>query len=296
MLDISVLIVNYNTADLVKLCIESVLRQRDANYEIIVMDNASVDESVAVLRAFGDQITLIANQDNLGFGKSNNQGFHISQGRYLFLLNPDAECLTEYDLCNAVKYMDEHPQYGLVGTRIVDSIGQVDETAWDHYPRQKQASIDFSTLPGKWATVLGASMVVRRDVYEKIGGFDEDYFLYAEETDLCLRIRQQNYQIGYYTGVTVRHIGGASASKNPAELTIRRKKQAKFLFYSKHYPLADVVRMAKKDLSQARWHRLRLWLKKKILGLSAADEYRYVKYKITTEVASRYCGYSVTTQ
>jgi GT2 family glycosyltransferase len=285
-MDISVLIVNYNTADLIVGCIESVLSQRNVNYEIIVMDNASADESVSVLQQFGDKITLLANQDNLGFGKANNQGFRVCKGRYLFLLNPDATFLSEHDLYNAVSYMDEHLEIGLVGTKIVDTYNQHVITISNHYPRQKQSSTDFSMLPGECATVLGASMVIRRDVFEKVNGFDEDFFLYAEETDLCLRIRKLGYKISYNDKVTVRHIGSASERKNPPEQVIRRKKQAKYLFYSKHYSKTDVVKMAKKDLLQARLHWLRLSAKKKFMSLSLSEEQKYLRHKITIEVVN----------
>lgn len=285
MTDISVLTVNYNTADLIKACVNSVLSQLDVNLEMIVIDNASADNSVEVLRTYGDKIILLDNKDNLGFGKANNQGFRYSKGRYLFLLNPDAGFLTEKDLSNAVKFMDAHPEFGLVGTRIVDSHGQHVVTISDHYPRQNQTSADFSKLPGKWATVLGASMIIRRDVYEKVKGFDEDYFLYAEETDLCLRIRQLGYQIGYTDEITVTHVGSASERKSPPERVIRRKKSAKYLFYSKHYPKADVIQMAKRDLRQSKWHLFILALKKKTLGLNAKDEQKYIRHKTGCEVA-----------
>lgn len=283
-MDISVLIVNYNTADLIGRCVESVLSQRGVSFEVIVIDNASADESVKVLKAFGDKITLIANKDNLGFGKANNLGFQASSGNYLFLLNPDAMFLTDNDLANAVRYMQEHADEGLMGTRIVDSYNQHVVTICDHYPRQKQTTANFSHLPGKWATVLGASMVVRRDVFEKIGGFDEDFFLYAEETDLCLRIRQHGYKINYSEQITVQHVGSASVRTSPKEQVIRRKKRAKYLFYRKHYPKSDVVQIAKKDLSQARWHWWRLFLKKKILGLSSKDQQKLLRHQVTCEV------------
>src|SRR3990167_5851563 len=125
MIDVSVLIVNYNTADLVRQCILSVLKQRGVQFEIIVVDNCSHDNSVSVLQSLTPQITLLANVNNLGFGTANNQAFNISKGRYLFMLNPDAVCLNEQDLFLAVQFMDQHPQYGLMCTRIIDSQGQI---------------------------------------------------------------------------------------------------------------------------------------------------------------------------
>lgn len=286
MKDISVLTVNYNKADFIRGCVESVLRQHDANFEMIVIDNASTDKSVSVLREYDDQITLLENKKNMGLGKSTNQAFRESSGRYLLLLNPDTILLSSHDLYNAIRYMDEHPDYGLVGTRIVDACQRHVVTVSDHYPRQKQTSIDFSRLPGRWATVLGASMLIRRDVFEKIGGFDENFFLYAEETDLCLRIRKQGYKIGYHDGITILYVNSTRLRKNVTEQVIRQKKRAKYLFYRKHYPRKDVIQIARKDFQQAKWHWLRLACKKKIWGLTLLEEHRLVRHKVTCDVSN----------
>ncbi|EKD70719.1 MAG: hypothetical protein ACD_46C00428G0002 [uncultured bacterium] len=288
MKDISVLIVNFNTAELVKKCIESILKQRDVRFEMIVVDNHSHDESVSILREFGSDIKLIVNQDNKGFGAANNQAFRQSGGRYLFLLNPDAICLTELDLYHAVRFMDNHPECGLAGTRIIDSENHLQTTAWDHYPRQDQAQIDFSGLPGTIATVLGASMIIRRDAYAKVGGFDEDFFLYAEETDLCLRLRKQGYMIGFCDDITVQHVGGASEKSYPREDVIRRKKSAKYLFYSKHYHANDVIRMIKHDLNHARFHLWKLKIKKLFFKLNAEQQAKLTRHLVSYELAKAY--------
>lgn len=292
-INISVLIINYNTAELVKACIESVLKQRDINFEIIVVDNQSRDASLAVLQQFGAQIQLIANNQNLGFGKANNQAFAKSQGEYLFLLNPDAVLLTDLDLYHAVQYMQTHAEYGLIGTRIIDSANQLTVSASYHYPRQKQTQADFSHLPGEWATVLGASMVIRRDVFANIGGFDEQFFLYAEETDLCLRIRQAGYAIGYCEAVTVQHIGGASEKSNPPAEVIAKKKSGKYLFYRKHYPTADVIKLVKKDLWYARWHLVRLSLRKWLFGLNKKQAAKWVRHQVSCQTAKEFLSKSV---
>jgi len=288
MVDISIIIVNYNTASLVKKCVESLLNQRNIRAEIIVVDNDSKDQSVTLLQAFEPHIMLIANQENKGFGKANNQAFRKSRGRYLFMLNPDAMCLSDLDLFHIVQFMDDHPRVGLAGTSITNNSGQLMTTVFDHYPREKQTSVDFSHLPGKIASVLGASMVARRDVFEKINGFDESYFLYAEETDLCLRVRQLGYSIDYCDQVVVQHVGGASEQGNPREEVMRKKKKGKLLFYSKHYPSSDVVKMMKHDLKNARFHLLRLSLIKLIVGLNKNQEIKYKQHKVSSELAQHF--------
>ena len=190
-IEISILIVNYNTADLVKKCIESVLCQREVRFEIIVVDNASQDMSVSLLQSYIPQIQLIANQDNKGFGAANNQAFHISKGRYIFMLNPDALLKSEYDLWHALQYMDANLQVGLAGTRIVNIKQEVEETVFYYYPRQKQTQMNFSFLPGKIATVLGASMIARRDIFESAGGFDEDFFyMLKKRIYVCVYVKK----------------------------------------------------------------------------------------------------------
>jgi GT2 family glycosyltransferase len=285
MIDISILIVNYNTAELVARCIESILMQRDIHFEIIVIDNHSHDHSVAMLEKFAEHITFIANKDNKGFGKANNQAFALSKGRYIFMLNPDAVCLTEHDLSRLVEFMNAHSKFGLIGTRIVNHNDQVEPTAYTHYPRQQQTKADFSQLPGQLATVLGASMVVRREVFERVKGFDEDFFLYGEETDLCLRIRKAGYMIGYCESVTVKHVGSASEKGNPAAEVIRKKKAGKLLFYIKHYPPADVKAMVKHDLWQAKLHLFRLSLLKFFCKLNKRQEQKYQHYLVAKALA-----------
>lgn len=285
MIDISVIVVNYNTADLVKACIDSILRQQEVSVEIIVVDNNSRDASVKVLKEYGDKIKLLANHDNKGFGRANNQAFSLSRGRYIYLLNPDAELVTAHDLLNLCKFMHENAQYGLVGTRIVNKNNEPEVTAFTHYPRQKQSMMDFSRLPGDLATVLGASMFIRRDVYARLKGFDEDYFLYAEETDLCLRVRQLGLQIGYVENVTVRHIGSASERGNSGVDVMRKKKHGKYLFYCKHYPAQGVLAIARHDMRAARRKLLPLKILKYTLGLSKSQLVDYERHHVAYSIA-----------
>jgi GT2 family glycosyltransferase len=286
--DISILIVNYNTKALVMQCVEALLKQQGVTYDIVVVDNCSQDDSVASLKAYEPQITVIANRDNKGFGAANNQAFQVSQGRYVFMLNPDAICMTDYDLRACVDYMEAHPEVGLAGTRILNSEGVLQQTAFDHYPRQAESKTDFSHLPGQLASVLGASMLMSRELFAYLHGFDERFFLYAEETDLCLRVRQMNKQIGYCETVTVKHVGGASERKTPPDELIRKKKSAKILFFEKHYPADAVKSMMLRDLRYARWHLLRLGVLKKLFGLNDKQAIKYRQLNVVRELARNF--------
>lgn len=283
-MDVSILIVNYNTADLISSCLNSILQQEGITYEIIVVDNRSEDESLQVLKDYEKQITLIANKDNKGFGRANNQAARIAKGNFLFFLNPDATLKTTDDLENLVNYFEKNA-YGLVGTRIVNREEQVELTAFDHYPHQSETHGDFRSLPGDIASVLGASMFMRRSVFEELNGFDEDYFLYTEETDLCLRVRKAGYAIGYCNEVTVQHIGSASERKTPPLEVIRKKKLGKYLFYRKHYPARDVLAIAKRDLGNARRKCWILRITKSLIGLTESQQLALQQQVMLMELA-----------
>lgn len=266
-MDVSVIVVNYNTADLIPSCLNSILKQDDVNYEILVVDNHSDDDSLQVLKDYESQIKLIPNETNRGFGRANNQAARLATGRFLFFLNPDAALTSSKDLKTLCDYL-ENNNYGLVGTRIVNRNEQTELTAFDHYPHQSQTNYDFRSLPGEIASVLGASMFMRHNLFDELNGFDEEYFLYAEETDLCLRIRKAGYAIGYCNEVTVQHIGSASERKNSRIDVMRKKKMGKYLFYRKHYPKRDVIAIANRDLANARRKLWVLRLIKVLIGLN----------------------------
>jgi GT2 family glycosyltransferase len=201
------------------------------------------------------------------------------------MINPDAMLLTPHDLSRTKAFLERHPEMGLAGTRIINLMSELQNTAYLHYPRQQETSANFSHLPGRIASVLGASMIMKRELFEAVQGFDEDYFLYGEETDLCLRIRKYGYQIGYCDEVTVRHIGSGSEKGTPPEEILRKKKMGKLLFYRKHYPMKDVRRIIKNDLHHARWHLFKLSLIRKIIGLTQKQEIRCRRLAIARDLA-----------
>ena len=263
-MDISIIIVNYNTSNFVKQCIESILHQSGVKYEIIVIDNNSIDSSIEILRTFSDKINLIESDKNLGFGKANNRGFKEASGRYILLLNPDAKLQANDDLEKIVGFMDDNPEYGLVGTKIICGKNESETLPKKFYPGEKYINSPYQQLPGNIAWIIGAVMIFPREVYKKIGGFDEDYFLYCEDAAICLSVRKLGYKIGYFKDVAVLHAAGASErTTNSYDLALKKQK-AFYLFYKKHYQPEDVQFLLKKALRQARMkkflHRLRIML------------------------------------
>ena len=253
-MDISVIIVTYNSADQIAGCLESVLAQADVAFEVIVVDNASSDDTRKILETF-DRIRVVTSSENLGFGRGCNLGFTHSSGRQLYLLNPDTRLAGKTALADLCRRMDDHPHWGMAGTRVRSADGKSESQPAHSYPAQRHVHRDFSKLPGKIAWIIGASMIIRREQYEKLGGFDPGFFLYSEETDCCLRLRELGFEIGHVPEVLVEHIGGASeGTRDPRDVSAR-KLEGLLRFRQKHYPPDDCVFLAKRDMRRA-WFRM----------------------------------------
>jgi GT2 family glycosyltransferase len=250
-MDVTVIIVTYNSAETIGECLNSVQAQTGVQNEIIVVDNASTDGTTEVVRNRGGAIRLFANQDNIGFGRANNQGFAASSGRYLYLLNPDAKLTHSNALVTLKTMLEHHLDWGMAGTRVISADRRKVGKPANSYPGQTHVHRDFSKLPGQIAWVVGASMFFRRQVFDSLGGFDPDFFLYNEETDLCLRLREKGYVIGYVDTVEVTHIGGVSERTNDPHQTALRRLAGLHLFWQKHYSKDDMIHLARLDQLRA---------------------------------------------
>lgn len=250
-MDISIIIVAFNSADCIVACVESVLAQTGIAFEVIVVDNASKDDTVARLAGLDSRV--ISSKENLGFGRGNNLGFAASSGRYVYFLNPDARLASNNALAEICAQMDANRRWGMAGTLILSADGNVESPPATGYPGARHVRRDFSKLPGNIAWIMGASMIVRRELYEKLGGFDPAFFLYSEETDLCLRLRELGWEIGHIRDVSVRHIGAASEDTRDPYDVAARKLTGLLLFRDKHYSAADCLWLANYDSRRARW-------------------------------------------
>jgi len=276
--EVSIVIITYHSADVIGSCLDSIGAGGDVSREVFVVDNASGDGTAELVRTKYPSVQLIANDSNRGFSAANNQAIPLCRGRYLFFLNPDAE-LAGGCLETAVRYMDENPRIGLAGTKVVNPDGSMQETISLRYPGQKHAADELKGLKGSIACVLGASMVARADLIRAIGGFDEDYFLYGEDQELCLRIRQQGFEIGYIGEAVVRHIGGHSERASASADRWRRKTLAEYIFYRKHYRPETIRRIAREDRVKARWRTLTIPLTLPFLRDGDAARDKLVKYR-----------------
>lgn len=250
--DVSFVIVSFNTADLIGDCIGSIQAVTDCTTELIVIDNASTDNSPGLLKSRFPDVRLIVNASNRGFAAANNQAIPLCTGRYIFFLNPDAR-LQAPELRPCISFMDENPGIGLAGTRILNPDGTVQESVSYHYPGHRHTRGELTNLKGPIACVLGASMIIRSDLLRSLRGFDEEFFLYGEDQDLCLRLRKLGHEIGYCDRLTVIHVGGRSERQSEYSEILRKKAFAEYLFYKKHYEPRTIARIARGNLIQARW-------------------------------------------
>ena len=246
MKQLSVVIVNYNVRHFLELCLKSVqaaIQTIDA--EIIVVDNASGDDSCEMVRTLFPEVVLIANKDNVGFSTANNQGVAIAKGDYVCILNPDT-FVTEETFVKLFDFAAKTPQMGAVGTRLIDGTGRFLPESKRNLPTPKVAFQkifgsgnsyyveDLSPTEIGVATVLvGAFMFLKREVYQEVGGFDEQYFMYGEDIDLSYTIEKAGYQNYYFGATTVLHYKGESTSKD----AVYRKRfyGAMRIFYHKHF-------------------------------------------------------------
>jgi len=282
--EISIVIVSYNTADLIGSCLDSILSNDDLSMEIFVVDNASNDESVALVKKKYPMVHIIANPKNLGFATANNQVLTMCNGRYIFFLNPDTEILPN-SLKNMISYMDANPGVGLAGTKIINPDGTLQWSVSYKYPGQKYTTNELSNLPGKIACVLGASMIGRSELIKKIVGFDEDFFLYGEDQDLCLRIRKLGHEIGYIDSAAVVHLGGQSEKDSLPSEVWKKKIRAEYIFYKKHYLAKTIKRISRANIIKAWWRIITLKLfiplaKDKTIAKEKLGKYQVIHHTV----------------
>ena len=283
MIDLSVFIVTYNSAPLLRSCLDSLQAQTLDTVEVIVVDNASRDDSAAIVRADYPAVRLIASAANLGFGNANNLALSEARGRYIVLLNPDAVLLPD-TLARALAHMEANPEVGMGGGLLQGTQGEWQPSA-RQFPSLLNDGLTLSGLANRypqspffgrfdrsWADPLaaaavdwvpGAFVILRRSLVDNIGLFDPRFFLYYEEVDLCRRIHQAGFKVYYWPDLVITHIGGASSetvetlafSCSGKQLTLWRMR-SQILYYRKWHGL--VYSWLVKALEQ-NWHRLRAW-------------------------------------
>jgi hypothetical protein len=281
--DLSIIIVNYNTSDYLGVCLESLQRQVGAVHETFVVDNASTDGSVEMVRGRFPWVSLIANQHNAGFAKANNQALNRCGGRYILYLNPDTE-LREGSLARMAAYMDANTQVGLAGCRLVNPDGSPQSSKEVRYPGQKYAAGELEGLGGGIAWVMGAAMVARAGLMKTLQGFDERFFIYGEDADLCLRVRKAGLQIGYIDDAVVVHWGGRSERNNEPVEVWSRKFSAEMKFFRKHYSERAVRAIKRAHLMKASWRVATIRLALPFIREKSGPRLKLARYRYVIKV------------
>lgn len=251
---LSIVIVSWNVRDLLQACLQSITDSGDElALEVIVVDSGSNDGSPDMVREAFPEVKLMARPDNVGFPKGNNLGLTQANGRYLLLLNPDTELVGEA-LATMMAYMESYPQVGALGPQLLNPDGSV-QSSRRRFPRLATAFFESTWLqalaPRKllrdyyvldvrddetaavdWVT--GACLLTRREVYEQIGGLDEDYFMYSEELDWCRRIKDAGWDIVYLPTAQVLHHVGKSSEQAVTHRHINYQR-AKLRYFRKYH-------------------------------------------------------------
>ena len=256
---LSIIIVSYNTANLIGNCLKSIFEASNITREVFVVDNASTDGSSDFIKDNFPSVHLAVNTENVGFAAANNQVLPQCKGKYIFFLNPDTEIMSD-TFSEAISFMNANPRIALAGTKIINPDGTLQWSVSYKYPGQRYTASEVSDLPGKIACVLGASMIARSKLIKKIEGFDEDFFLYGEDQDLCLRIRKMGHVIGYIDSATVIHLGGQSEKDSLSSEVWKKKIHAEYIFYKKHYLPKTIKRISRANIIKTWWRIITLKL------------------------------------
>lgn len=233
---LSIVILCWNDREVIGNCLRSIFANtHSSDFEVIVCDNGSTDGLVEIIRKHYPKVCVIENKSNLRFAKGNNVGIRASRGEYVLILNPDT-IIHDGTLDKMVEFADQHPETGAFGCRVVNSDGSYQESGRP-----------FPSLRGRWIATLqlrslgyfsdwflsdtyvgwkgdtprqvdwlaGCFILLRTDLLQRLGGFDEQFFYYYEDVDLCYRVWQTGYSIIFTPHVTITHLGGQSTKRSP---------------------------------------------------------------------------------
>ncbi|MFA5047528.1 MAG: glycosyltransferase family 2 protein [Patescibacteria group bacterium] len=241
----SFVIINFRTPDLTCQCLDSIFKYCHGDFEVILIDNASGDDSLTLLKsAISDSVKLIENSANLGFARANNQGAALASGELLFFLNSDT--VIEDDILLPLgRFFNENREVAVSSPRLFVDGATPQLKAYGRFPKLlnlvfknfRLKAAQESDLNIDW--VSGAALIIRRDVFKQAGGWDEKFFMYMEDTDLCWRVKEMGHKVSLCSQARIIHLGGKSIDQDRQ----RRKyyfKSQNYFFY-KHYGLLVLV-------------------------------------------------------
>ncbi len=262
---LSIIIVNYNSSDFLKKCLASLYQSKPTTpFGVLVVDNNSSDNSVGMLKRDFPQVTLIENKENIGFARANNQALQKCQGEFVLFLNPDT-LLLHGSIDALVETMQKENKVGVLGCRLINEDGTL-QLSWG---RMVNLSNEFwqrfisrryekgnrliarylqrkSRQPHHPHWVTGACMIARQQALKEVGDFDQNFFMFLEDVDLCHRMRKRGWEILYTPSTEVIHLRGKSMETNRAR-ALKAYRKSQLHFYRKHY-------------GRVRWTTLRIYL------------------------------------
>lgn len=252
-MELSIIIVNWNTRELLAQCLASIYAHPPSGtFEVFVVDNASSDGSAQLILSAFPEVYLIANPENVGFVRANNQALTHTKGRYVLLLNSDTQVLPG-SLDQAVQFMNKRPNAGIVGVRLLNPDGSF-QASYTPFPTLWSELLVLSTMGRRLfrptfpsygpqveagprnikGYVEGAFLMARSQAMEQIGDLDEDIFMYAEDVDWCYRFYQAGWEVWYLPQVRIVHYGGQSSKKRPGRMEAELYR-SRIYFFRKHY-------------------------------------------------------------
>jgi O-antigen biosynthesis protein len=253
---LSVVIVSYNVSGFLDHCLDSVMRAcQPYSHEIIVVDNSSTDNTLEMVHEKYPGVTLIENAQNLGYSRGNNQGIRLGRGRYILLLNPDT-IVPHHAISASLQFLEQRPEAGLMSLKIVNADGSFQSACRRGFPspmaalyrmiglsllfknsrRFGQYNLTFldENATSEVDAVCGAYMMARAEVLKSVGGFDEEFFMFGEDIDLCYRIQRAGYKVFYHPASEIIHFKGESSRKNRVESRLHFYNSM-FIFSRKHF-------------------------------------------------------------
>lgn len=259
---LSIIIVTYNSGKYIKGCLSSIFQSlgKKINYEIIVIDNNSLDNTIDILKKISSKLILIKNNQNYGFAKAGNQGLRLAKGEFVLFLNPDT-LVQKNAIKNLLAFIRKNPKVGIVGPLLIRPTGKLqkwqmgyEKVFWRVFLEMILEKIVFTFKPNwflKIASLIdlnyadhyitrevdwvnGAAMMVRKKTLHEVGDFDERFFLYYEELDLQKRIKQAGWRIYHLPESIVIHYGKKSFHEKEYKSYLRKSR---YLYFQKYYPV-----------------------------------------------------------
>ena len=252
--EFSIIIVSYNTSDVLEACLDSVFQSKELNFEVVVIDNNSSDDSVEMIRKNFKDVVLIQNSQNLGFAKAVNQGLKKANGDFYLLLNPDTK-VKNGAINKLIDFAKLQRNFGAVGGKLINTDDTVQASCYNlpsimnaiaEYWFSKEGSyekfIPDSQEPVEVEAIVGAAMLMPRFAIEKVGLFNERYFMYFEDLDWCRRAKRLGLKIFWHPEAQFIHLHGWSASK-VSQLSLDRLRESSKIYNGllKYFFLSSII-------------------------------------------------------